>query len=96
MNPNNVKISGPHSISYRKLVDLAQSVLDAPDVMISDMRYGPANGIAGDLTNDEGEHVYKWYLFTTKGQINIDIQENVSEILETKKEEENEDGEHSV
>lgn len=91
-----VNISGPHSINYMKLVDLAQSVLDAPDIMISDMRFGPANGIAGDLMNTEGENVYKWYLFTTKGQINIDIQENVPKILETKKEEENEDGEHSI
>lgn len=91
-----VNISGPHSINYMKLVDLAQSVLEAPDVMISDMRFGPANGIAGDLMNAEGERVYKWYLFTTKGQINIDIQENVSEILGTKKEEENEDGQTDV
>ena len=64
--------------------------------MISDMRFGPANGISGDLMNAEGERVYKWYLFTTKGQINIDIQENVTEILRANKEEENEDGEHSV
>lgn len=91
-----VNISGPHSINYMKLVDLAQSVLQAPDVMISDMRFGPANGIAGDLMNAEGERVYKWYLFTTKGQINIDIQENVSEILGTKKEEESEDGKRTV
>lgn len=86
-----VNISGPHSINYMKLVDLAQSVLEAPDVMISDMRFGPANGIAGDLMNAEGERVYKWYLFTTKGQINIDIQENVSETRE-----ESDDGEHSI
>ncbi len=91
-----VNISGPHSINYMKLVDLAQSVLEAPDVMISDMRFGPANGIAGDLMNAEGERVYKWYLFTTKGQINIDIQENVSEILSEKKKEESEDGERTV
>lgn len=89
-----VNISGPHSINYMKLVDLAQSVLDAPDIMISDMRFGPANGISGDLMNAEGERVYKWYLFTTKGQINIDIQENVS--LGTKKEEESEDGQTDV
>lgn len=86
-----VNISGPHSINYMKLVDLAQSVLEAPDVMISDMRFGPANGLAGDLMNAEGERVYKWYLFTTKGQINIDIQENVSETKE-----ESEDGESTV
>lgn len=86
-----VNISGPHSINYMKLVDLAQSVLEAPDVMISDMRFGPANGIAGDLMNAEGERVYKWYLFTTKGQINIDIQENVTETRE-----ESEDGERTV
>lgn len=91
-----VNVSGPNSINYMKLMDMAQSVLNAPDIMISDMRFGPANGIAGDLTNAEGEHVYKWYLFTTKGQINIDIQENVSEILGTKKEEENEDGQTDV
>jgi len=89
-----VNVSGPNSINYMKLMDMAQSVLNAPDIMISDMRFGPANGIAGDLTNAEGEHVYKWYLFTTKGQINIDIQENVS--LETKKEEESEDGQTDV
>lgn len=86
-----VNISGPHSINYMKLVDLAQSVLEAPDVMISDMRFGPANGIAGDLMNADGERVYKWYLFTTKGQINVDIQENVTETKE-----ESEDGEHSI
>lgn len=91
-----VNVSGPNSINYMKLMDMAQSVLNAPDIMISDMRFGPANGIAGDLTNAEGEHVYKWYLFTTKGQINIDIQENVSEILGTKKEEESEDEQTDV
>lgn len=89
-----VNVSGPNSINYMKLMDMAQSVLNAPDIMISDMRFGPANGIAGDLTNAEGEHVYKWYLFTTKGQINIDIQENVS--LGTKKEEESEDAQNDV
>ena len=91
MNANIVKISGPHSINHRKLIDLAQSVMDAPDVMISDMRFGPANGVAGDLMNAEGEPVYKWYLFTTKSQINIDIQENVTETRE-----ESDDGEHSI
>ena len=86
-----VNVSGPNSINYMNLMDMAQTVLNAPDIMISDMRYGPANGIAGDLMNAEGEPVYKWYLFTTKGQINIDIQENVTETKE-----ESEDGEHSV
>lgn len=85
-----VNVSGPNSINYMKLMDMAQSVLNAPDIMISDMRFGPANGIAGDLMNAEGERVYKWYLFTTKGQINIDIQELVE------KKEESEDGEHSI
>lgn len=89
-----VNVSGPNSINYMKLMDMAQSVLNAPDIMISDMRFGPANGIAGDLANAEGEHIYKWYLFTTKGQINIDIQENVS--LGTKKEEESEDAQNDV
>lgn len=51
-----VNVSGPNSINYMKLMDMAQSVLNAPDIMISDMRFGPANGIAGDLTNAEGEH----------------------------------------
>lgn len=89
-----VNVSGPNSINYMKLMDMAQSVLNSPDVMISDMRFGPANGIAGHLTNAEGENIYKWYLFTTKGQINIDIQENVS--LVTKKEEESEDGQTDI
>lgn len=86
-----IHISGANSINYMNLMDMAQSVLEAPDVMISDMRFGPANGIAGDLMNAEGERVYKWYLFTTKGQINIDIQENVTETRE-----ESEDGERTV
>lgn len=86
-----INVSGPHSLNYMKLMDMAQAVLDSPSTIISDMRFGAANGVGGMLhKHDSDEPDYKYYLYITKGQITIDIQE-----VEEKKEE-SEDGEHSV
>lgn len=86
-----VNVSGPHSLNYMKLMDMAQAVLDSPSTVISDMRFGAANGVKGMLhKHDSDEPDYKYYLYITKGQITIDIQE-----IEEKKEE-IKDGERTV
>ena len=87
-----INVSGPNGLNYMKLMDMAQAILNDPKTMISDMRFGAANGVGHKIRiHEDDEPTFKYYLYITKGQINIDIQE----FFEAKKEE-SEDGEHSV
>lgn len=86
-----INVSGPNGLNYMTLIDMAQAILNDPKTMISDMRFGAANGVGYKIRiNEDDEPAFKYYLYITKGQINIDIQE----IFEAKKEED--DGERTV
>lgn len=86
-----INVSGPNGLNYMTLMDMAQAILNDPKTMISDMRFGAANGVGYKIRiHEDDEPTFKYYLYITKGQINIDIQE----IVEVKKEED--DGERAV
>lgn len=86
-----INVSGPNGLSYMTLIDMAQAILSDPKTMISDMRFGAANGVGYKIRIHEGdEPTFKYYLYITKGQINIDIQELVE------KKEESDDGIRTV
>ena len=85
-----INVSGPNGLNYMTLMDMAQAILNDPKTMISDMRFGAANGVGHKIRiHEDDEPTFKYYLYITKGQINIDIQELVE-----KKEED--DGERTV
>ena len=85
-----INVSGPNGLNYMTLMDMAQAILNDPKTMISDMRFGAANGVGHKIRiHEDDEPTFKYYLYITKGQINIDIQELVE-----KKEED--DGERAV
>lgn len=70
-----INVSGPNGLNYMTLIDMAQAILNDPKTMISDMQFGAANGVGYKIRiHEDDEPAFKYYLYITKGQINIDIQ----------------------
>lgn len=72
-----INLSGPRSLDHLMLMGIAGSLLKADGFVLSEMRYGAANGKAYQCK--VGNVMYNTYIFRGKDQINIDVQEAYDE-----------------
>lgn len=76
-----INLSGPRSLDYVRLFEITGSLIQSDNFILSDMRYGAANGklYGCEARKPATEELVKYnvYVFRQKDQLNIDVQEDV-------------------